>query len=157
MGRSVMPRQGSKAIGEVVNGVIPGQRFLSGARHIGPTVHESWCDKEASILETRRLDRWHSKYDGCDWNEHLKTHTPRRPEEERMHRERYKGFNDVTKRRPLASPRDRWAADPCNLPPAASAVKSQRQQSSRLAKPKVNLLAQKHEKKMEKMMKTPRR
>jgi len=40
--RSKMPRQGSKAIGEVVNGVIPGQRFLSGERHIGPTVHESW-------------------------------------------------------------------------------------------------------------------
>jgi len=44
------------------------------------------CDKEAAILERRRLDRWHNKYDDCDWDKILKTETPRRPEEERVPR-----------------------------------------------------------------------
>merc|ERR1712166_1199067 len=134
--RSKMPRQGSKAIGEVVNGVIPGQRFLSGERHIGPTVHGSWCDKEAAILERRRLDRWHNKYDDCDWDKILKTETPRRPEEERLQRERFRRVKDVTRCRPLGSPRG----------------------SPRLAKPKINLLSDAHEKKMKKKEnKTPRK
>merc|ERR1712166_794583 len=132
LGLWTMPRQGSRGIGEMQNGVEPGQKFLRAERNMAPTVFESQNVDEARELEDRRCKAWHAKFGNVDWTQTCIPNTPRSLQAQREDQDRYRGAKH---RGPLRSARG-VMADPCFLHHQPSNIKRQLHSSRRLSKPR---------------------